>query len=127
MPLPHSIARFNRRVTNHILGPVVTRLPGFATVVHAGLKTGKTYRTPVAVFRRGSGFVIALTYGPDTQWVQNVLAAGGCKIEARGKTFSVTSPRLAFDPSRRSVPHLVRPPLRVLRVSDFLLLDHAGQ
>ena len=41
-------------------------------------ESGRTYRTPINVFRSdGNRFVIALTYGPQTEWVQNILACGG--------------------------------------------------
>jgi hypothetical protein len=43
------------------------------------------HHTLVKPFRSPDGFVIALTYGPDRDWVRNVLAAGGCTIEWRGR------------------------------------------
>ena len=64
MPLPRWLARFNLRVTNRILGPLAEHGPGMGIVIHRGRKTKRHYRTPVMVFRRGEGFVIALTYGP---------------------------------------------------------------
>lgn len=127
MPAPRWVARMNRRVTNRVLGPLVTRLPGFATLIHEGRKTGKTYRTPLNVFRRPSGYVIALTYGPETEWVRNVLASGHCRIEMRGSVHELAQPRLIHDESRRPVPRLVRIPLRLMRVNDFLELSFADE
>ena len=86
MPLPRSIARVNRRVTNRLLGGLAQRLPGFGVVVHKGRTSGRQYRTPVNVFRRGDRYIIALTYGPNADWVRNVLADGGCTLETRGRT-----------------------------------------
>ncbi len=85
-----SVARFNKRVTNKVLWPVVRRLPGFARVVHAGRNSGREYRTPVLVFSKPGDFVMALTYGPNTDWVRNVLAAGGGALDMRGHTIRVT-------------------------------------
>jgi len=124
MPLPRSVARFNRRVTNRLLGPLAPHLPGFGVVVHTGRKTHRLYRTPVNVFRRPGGYVIALTYGPDADWVRNVLASGGCALETRGRTLRLTRPRLFHDERRRAVPA----PLRLIGgalgalagISDFL-------
>jgi len=129
MPIPMAVARFNRSVTNRILGPVAGRLPGFGIVVHRGRTSGREYRTPVNVFRRRGGFAIALTYGPESQWVQNVLAAGGCQIETGGRRYTVTHARLVRDPSRRGVPPLVRAVLGLADVEHFLLADEsrAGQ
>ena len=76
MPLPRAVARFNRHVTNRILGPFAYVLPLFGVVVHRGRRSRRLYRTPVNVFRRPGGVVIALTYGPESDWVRNVLAAG---------------------------------------------------
>src|SRR4051812_50111715 len=76
MPLPKRLARFNLHVTNRVLGPFARRLPGFAVVAHVGRRSGRVRQTPVNLFRDGDRYVIALTYGADSQWVRNVLAAG---------------------------------------------------
>jgi deazaflavin-dependent oxidoreductase (nitroreductase family) len=122
MPAPRWLARLNRRVTNRLLGRLATQLPGFGVVVHTGRKTHRRYRTPVNVFPHAGRYVIALTYGPDTDWVHNVLANGGCMLETRGRTLRLTRPRLFHDERRRSVPALVGLLLGLLRVSDFLEL-----
>ena len=122
MPAPRWLARVNRRVTNRLLGRVATHLPGFGVVVHTGRKTQRRYRTPVNVFPHANRYVIALTYGPDTDWIHNVLAIGGCTLETRGHTLRLMQPRLFHDERRGSVPALVRLLLGLLRVSDFLEL-----
>jgi len=126
MPLPRWLARFNLRVTNRVLGPLAGRLPGMGVVIHQGRKTSRQYRTPVMFFRHGDRIVIALTYGPDSQWVQNVLAHGGCDFETRGRTFHLTQPRLIHDERRSLLPALVRAVLGLLNVSDFLELTISG-
>jgi deazaflavin-dependent oxidoreductase (nitroreductase family) len=126
MPAPRWLARFNRRVTNRLFRPVAPHLPGFGVVVHTGRETHRRYRTPVNVFRRADGYVIALTYGPDADWVRNVLASGGCALETRGRTLRLTRPRLFRDERRRAVPLPVRVLLGVLGVADFLELERGG-
>jgi len=37
-----------------------------------------------------NGFVIALTYGRESEWVKNVLAAGGCELETRGVRYQLS-------------------------------------
>jgi len=120
MPLPRSIARFNRRVTNPLLGRLAPFLPAFGVVLHTGRKTQRPYRTPVNVFRRPGGYVIALTYGPDADWVRNVIASGGCTLITRGRTLRLTHPRLVHDERRRAMPAFVRVVLGLNDVSDFL-------
>ena len=124
--LGRRMARFNRRVTNHLTWPVACWLPGFGIVVHTGRTSKRRYRTPVNVFKMPDGYVIALTYGADSDWVKNVLAAGGCELIARGRQHHLTSPRIVHDDSRGSVPLLVRPALRLLRVSHFMHLHRPG-
>jgi deazaflavin-dependent oxidoreductase (nitroreductase family) len=127
VPAPRWLARFNRRVTNPLLGRLATRLPGFGVVVHTGRKTHRQYRTPVNVFQRADGFVVALTYGPDAEWVRNVVATGGCLLETRRRTVRLSQPRLYHDERRRAVPAPVRLALALGNVADFLeLTPHHG-
>ena len=115
---PRWLARFNRHVTNRITGPIAPRLPWFGVVVHAGRKTHQQYRTPVNVFAAEDGFVIALTYGKASNWVQNVLVAGGCRLETGGRAWRLTNPRLFHDPQHHSVPAPVGALLGLMNVDD---------
>ena len=56
------LAKINIAFTNRITKLFASWLPGFGILTHVGRKSGKTYRTPVNVFRAPNGFVIALTY-----------------------------------------------------------------
>jgi deazaflavin-dependent oxidoreductase (nitroreductase family) len=94
--------------------------------VHHGRKSGREYRTPVNVFRTRGGFVIALTYGAEADWVRNVLAANGCVLITRRRHHTLTAPRVTHDESRAFVPAPVRVPLRLLNVADFLCLRRSG-
>ena len=86
------VAAFNLAVTNRITGRFADRLLGFGILTHAGRKSGRVYRTPVNVFRAPEGFLIALTYGRESEWVKNVLAAGGCELETRGVRCQLFAP-----------------------------------
>jgi deazaflavin-dependent oxidoreductase (nitroreductase family) len=122
MPLPKGLARFNRRVTNRLTGRLARHLPWFGVVTHRGRRSGKLYRTPVNVFRIPGWYVIALTYGPDSEWTKNVLQAGECELETRARQVHLRDPRLVRDENRRLVPPTVRPILRALAVTQFLVL-----
>jgi deazaflavin-dependent oxidoreductase (nitroreductase family) len=115
-------ARFNRRVTNRLTRPLAPWLPLFGVVVHTGRTSGREYHTPVNVFRHDGDVVIALTYGSESDWVLNVLAAGGCDLITRRKRQTLTAPRLLHDERRTCVPVPVRIALRLLDVTDFLCL-----
>src|SRR6266508_1615241 len=125
MPISRYIARFNTRVTNHVTRPFAALLPGFGIVRHVGRRSGRTYETPVNLFRSGKNYVVALTYGTDSEWVKNVIAAGGCEVRTRGNTVRMSGPRVFSDPTRRVVPAAVRLPLRLLEVTDFMSLRSA--
>jgi hypothetical protein len=58
----------------------------------------------VNVFRATDGYVIALTYGAEAEWVRNVLAAGGCELVTRGRRHGLAAPTIIHDQSRWLVP-----------------------
>lgn len=120
MPIPLRIGRWNRAVTNRVTTPLARRLPGFGIVHHVGRRSGRRYQTPVNLFPSDGGFTIALTYGADADWVRNVLAAGGCEIETRGRRVPCQAPRIVHDPAARGIRLPERPVLRLLGVADFL-------
>jgi deazaflavin-dependent oxidoreductase (nitroreductase family) len=123
MPIPDRIRHLNKVRLNRLTRPLFRLLPGMAVVVHRGRRSGRAYQTPVNVFPRPGGrYVIALTYGPDTDWVRNVLAAGGCELLTRGTHLELTAPQVYRDESRREIRVPERLALRVLRVFDFLEL-----
>jgi deazaflavin-dependent oxidoreductase (nitroreductase family) len=124
MVLSKRVARLNRiglnRITRHIAG----WLPGFGIVIHRGRRSGKEFRTPINVFRTDDGFVVALTYGPDADWVKNVIEAGGCGLETRRRSYALTNPRIVHDPTRRHMPKVfVSQVLGLIDVTEFLYLD----
>jgi deazaflavin-dependent oxidoreductase (nitroreductase family) len=123
--LGRRVAHFNRRVTNRLTRPLARRLPGFGVVIHRGRSSGREYATPVNVFAAPGDFVIALTYGSDSDWVKNVVAAGGCVLVTRGRPRRLTRPKIVSDDRQRPVPRPVRPLLRFMRVTEFLYLSEA--
>jgi deazaflavin-dependent oxidoreductase (nitroreductase family) len=68
--------------------------PMWGVLTHRGRRTGRALAVPVAVLARPDGFVIPLLFGPGTNWVRNVLAAGGCVVRWRGVDHRMTRPEL---------------------------------
>lgn len=127
MTLPRAITPFNRLVTNRLMRPAAPWIAPLALLEHVGRRSGHTFRTPVFAFRSPRGWVIALTYGPEVDWLRNVLAAGGARLHARGRSYALRDPeRLHGAAGARLVPAAIRGPLRVLRVDEFVDL-HAEQ
>ena len=113
----------NKVALNKVTRPLFRWLPGLGVVVHRGRKSGQEYRTPVNVFQRPDDrFVVALTYGQHTDWVQNVLAADGCELLTAGRQIELTAPRLFHDETRHEIRALERSVLGLLHVDDFLEL-----
>jgi deazaflavin-dependent oxidoreductase (nitroreductase family) len=112
----HLATRFVNPVTRLFAGYV----PFFGVLTYRGRRSGRMYNTPVNVFRRGGDFIFFLTYGSDTNWVKNVLAAGECSILARGRNVTLTRPEVIVDPTRRLVPAPIRFIGRLGNVTEFL-------
>ena len=123
MPIPDRMRHVNKIALNKVTRPFFRWLPGLGVVVHRGRKSGREYRTPVNVFQRPDDrFVVALTYGQHTDWVQNVLAADGCELLTAGRQIELTAPRLFHDETRHEIRALERSVLGLLHVDDFLEL-----
>ncbi len=118
--LGRRMARFNRAVTNKVSIHLAGMLPGLGIVVHVGRRTRTVYRTPVNVLRTKDGFRIPLTYGRDSEWVQNALAHGAVRLVTRRREYELTEPQLVVDPHRQHAPLLPRLMLGFMRVSEFL-------
>jgi hypothetical protein len=77
----------------------------------------------VAIGAIDDAFFIPLPWGESTQWLRNVLAAGGCTVRWRGRDHSTTDPvvvgieeaGVAFSPPLRRI-------LRVAGIGSFLRL-----
>jgi deazaflavin-dependent oxidoreductase (nitroreductase family) len=128
MTLPKAIARANRIGINQVTRHFAGRVPPFAMLLHRGRRSGREYRTPIMTFRCGDTLIIALTYGPDTDWVRNLRVAGGGALLYRGERYELREPTV-IDTARAApcLPPLVRAALRVMRVGDFLQVRAAAE
>jgi len=117
------LARINIAFTNRITSLFAGWLPSFGILTHVGRKSGKVYRTPVNVFRAPKGFIIVLTYSSQSEWVKNVLAAGGCELKTRGKKYHLSTPKVVLDSTRRRFPIPVRIVLRIVGADEYMELS----
>ena len=120
-----SLRPYTTRFFNPISRRFAGHLPGFAILVYVGRRSGRIYRTPMNVFRRGDDYVFALTYGSDVQWVKNIQSAGGCELVTMGRTVRLTDPQLFVDPRQRVMPIPLRFFLRAMNVTEFLTMRRA--
>jgi deazaflavin-dependent oxidoreductase (nitroreductase family) len=90
---------------------------------HVGRKSGKPYRTPLTVFSTDNGVAILLSYGPNRDWLKNIVAAGGGRIKRYGKIFDVRDPQVM--PKAQAAPAVtgwMRPLYRLLPFEQAVLL-----
>lgn len=119
MTMPRAFRRISRTVNPAVL-PLARRMPPLAVVEHVGRRSAKQYQTPVQAFRTDTGWVIALAYGKDVHWIQNVLAAGGGHLVRRGRRHELTRPeRVHGEPGRRLLPRWSRALMTLVRVRDY--------
>lgn len=123
MPASKGMARFNRRFLNPVMRHLAVRMPYMGVVHHVGRTSGRTYETPILLFRSGNRLVIALTYGRDVDWVRNVTAAGKVTIRHRSRDLHAIAPEIHTDDTNGvRLPWLVRRILPRMGVRDFLHL-----
>jgi len=110
--------------------PLARRLAGrrgfplWAVVHHRGRVSGRELSVPVAVRATPEVFVIALPWGPGTNWVRNVLAADGCDVRWKGRDHVVTRPVIADEDDVRPYYGPVTGVVarRVLKPGGYLVL-----
>ena len=125
--LPRWIAVANKRFTNRFIEPVVRRFKHYTVVHHVGRISGKKYRTPVYAFAGPGHWFIALTYGPEADWVRNVMAGGGSLRFASTDQEIVAMTIVGRDEAWLHLPRLVRVFLRLLRVRDFARIERGHE
>lgn len=121
MHLPRTLARINRRIVNPIQLRYAGVIPGHGIVEHPGRRSARAYRTPVLVFRTADGFSMIVGYGLQSDWVRNLIAAGGGGLQHRREHYRLTRPTLLRgDDAYRALPALARTFARLVGVEGVL-------
>ena len=93
-PVLNTVRRVSRATKPRVLKSAGTTGSPTSVVRHVGRTSGRAYATPVGVVPTDDGFVIALPYGPNTDWLKNVLAAGSATIVHDGAEHRVDTPEV---------------------------------
>jgi len=101
-------------------------LRAYSIVRHVGRTSGREYRNPVSAYPLGDGFVIAVLYGPRSQWVRNVMAAGRFALRSKGRDYPLERPEI-IPPAQAlaAFPRWQRWMLRTRKIQDFVWAHHA--
>jgi deazaflavin-dependent oxidoreductase (nitroreductase family) len=123
MPLPRWLAKINKRVFN----PVEVKRGKRPVVTHIGRTSGTTYRTPLDAHPTKGGYLLVVRYGPQTDWVRNIIAAGDASLRVDGEDHALTAPRLANqEDALGELPAGYEPDKDFFRADLYLLMDLAG-
>lgn len=76
--------------------------PLWAVLHHVGRKSGRDLRVPVAVRVKDDTVLIPLLFGPRTNWVRNVQAAGVCTIRWKARHYRLVEPELVTEARARA-------------------------
>ena len=93
MTFPWALARCTRGAVNtmtlHLAGHAA-----FADLEQTGRKSGIVRHTPVRAFRAGDTVIIGLNFGRQSDWYQNIKAAGTCRLRLGGEQLTLGAPAL---------------------------------
>lgn len=121
----------NRRLrvfVKHFVNPVLRNLTRssrgpFALLRHVGRRSGKTYETPIMVFRLEDGFVIVLTYGRQVDWLRNLQAADQGSLRWHKREYVFQKPVfIDAKTAELALPPLIKRVLRLRGVHEFVKL-----
>lgn len=132
--VPAYVDRILRPLTR-TMNPLILRLAGgwwfpmFSLLWHRGHRSGRIYTTPVTAMPRGGWFWLGLTFGRDSGWARNVLAAQDCRIRYRGTDYRLVEPAVLDGASvGRDLPPVMRFLMPLVGVHEVLRLRAvAGQ
>lgn len=119
MPYPRWLAHINKRIFN----PGQVRKGKYPVVTHVGRSSGESYQTPLDAYPTKTGYVLVARYGPESDWVQNVLAAETSTLRIDGEDHELRSPRLVSLDEALEALLTGEPPADFTKAEDFVLMD----
>jgi len=122
VPNPRWLAKINKRVFN----PGQIRKGKYPVVTHVGRTSGRTFQTPLDAYPTRTGYVLVARYGPNSDWVRNILAAGSATLRVNGEDHPLDSPRLVSQDEALDALVTDEPPKDFTKAEDFLLMDNPG-
>jgi deazaflavin-dependent oxidoreductase (nitroreductase family) len=123
MPYPRWLAKINKRVFN----PREIRRGKRPVVIHLGRSSGAVFQTPLDAHPTRGGYVLVVRYGPGSDWVRNILAAGTATLRVEREEHRLDSPRLVSQ--QEAVDELApgfEPDADFYKAEHYLLMDHTS-
>ena len=130
---PSIVVRIVMGPMTKILNPLIGRVAGrrhffmAGLVQHVGRHSGKRFVTPVGARHHQGTIIIPLTFGNNSDWCRNVLAAGRCAIRTGGTDYEAAGPVLldrggARAEFRQAFNHVERLAFRMLGIRQYMVL-----
>ena len=124
MPIPKAVAVFNKYVTNRLFLLFAGWIPPLAIVNHQGRNSGRSYRTPIMAFPSEDGFVFALTYGRNVDWVKNLMVSNSGILEYKGEEIGIFNIRhIQYEDVKYVFPFWIRLPLSIVSVEHCIIVE----
>jgi hypothetical protein len=120
--------RLGTRIVNDVVNPFLVErgIAGagkseLGTLEHVGRRTGTRHLSPIRPVPTEDGFRIMVPLGARSEWAQNVLAAGHCRMQLHDTVYELDEPVLL---AAGEIPEIPTPVAAVLdRVGcEYLLL-----
>jgi deazaflavin-dependent oxidoreductase (nitroreductase family) len=121
MPYPRWLAHINKRVFN----PGQVRRGKYPVITHVGRSSGTRYQTPLDAYPTKNGYVLVARYGPESDWVRNVLAAKTATLRIGGEDHKLRSPRLVSLEEALEALAVDELPADFAKAEDFILMDQS--
>jgi hypothetical protein len=131
---PSLFVRVAMRPMTRVFNPLIRKAAGrkhlkmAAKIQHRGRRSGRIYVTPASARLYDGRFWVPLTFGTESDWCQNVLAAGGCTIRWKGTDYEAIAPVIvdrstALSSARPAFRGYERAMMRLVGIKRFLRLD----
>jgi len=107
--------RIGTRFMNEVIDPILDRRAisgsgwvAVGTLEHVGRRSGRRYLTPVHPEPTTDGFRIIVSLGLRSEWAQNVMAAGHCRLQLHDKVYELDEPALLLPRAMAELPAATR-------------------
>ncbi len=116
--------RFQQICYQSTLSPFLRVDTTFAIVNHQGRYSSNSYRTPIMTFPTKDGFVFALTYGRNIDWIKNLISSNKGSLEYQGEVIEIHNIRqTSYNDVRKEFPFVIRFLLNIITVEHCLIVD----
>ena len=125
-PRTRRVVRSIARLVNPLLMRIAGRsgMPVLGVLYHQGRRSGHQYKTPLGMRRRRGEFLMPRTFGDESAWYRNIVAAGSCRVRYLGRDYTLAAPHIVdFDTARPAFPRYEALQFRLLGINQFLSMQ----